>query len=290
MLEVILDKHILGILMGASLALGVICKLAAGFSLKRLLRASGNMGKSDHPLIRLVKAKFEHACMVSDRVQNVDVFVEKYLYEYRTAGLKLHSWRRLERAGVWLCLVFGLAGAAAVYAQDGMGDPVLRYAGAGAGGAILLFLFQLTSDEKYQLEVIKNYMVDHLENVCARRYEKNQAGKAREEWRAMALPEEETQPVREPVRQAAPGRQEEVYAQPAEKPRQVVPMSRPVQPAPEEPKAADAVHAEASETGARAVREQPAKETGGSRSRSRAEEKDVSREVRIREILEEFLA
>ena len=162
MLEVVLDRQIMVILMGIAAAVGVISKIIAAVSLKRLVRASGNMNKSSHPLIRLVKAKFEHACMVSDRVQNVEVFVEKYLYEYRAGGLRLHTWRRLEKAGVWLCFLFGLAGAVSWYAARGMGDPVLQYAAAGAGGAILIFLFQLTSDEKYQLGAIRNYMVDYL--------------------------------------------------------------------------------------------------------------------------------
>ena len=109
MLEVVLDRQIMVILMGIAAAVGVISKIIAAVSLKRLVRASGNMNKSSHPLIRLVKAKFEHACMVSDRVQNVEVFVEKYLYEYRAGGLRLHTWRRLEKAGVWLCFRWGMA-------------------------------------------------------------------------------------------------------------------------------------------------------------------------------------
>ena len=34
------------------------------------------MGKSLHPLMKLVRAKFEHACMVSDKVQNIRAFVD----------------------------------------------------------------------------------------------------------------------------------------------------------------------------------------------------------------------
>ena len=200
-MEMVLDRHMLVILMGGAAAVGVVSKILAGASLRRLERAAGNMGKSSHPLIRLVKARFEHACMVSDRVQNVEVFVEKYLHEYRTAGLKLHTWRRLERAGVWLCLLFGLAGAGAWYGVYGMSDGVLQYAAGGAGAAVLVFLFQLTGDERYQLTVIRNYMVDHLENVCAHRYEKMQAGKVKEEWKAMAPPQEAKA---EPARRGGP--------------------------------------------------------------------------------------
>ena len=156
MLEIILEGRILYVLMGIMTAVGILSKIVVNLSLKRLVWAAGNMNKSNHPLMRLVKAKFEHACMVSDRVQNVEVFVEKYLHEYRSGGLRLHTWRRLEKAGVWLCLLFGLAGAGAWYASRGMADQVIQYGAAGAGGAIFLFLFQLTSDEKYQLGVIRN--------------------------------------------------------------------------------------------------------------------------------------
>lgn len=36
----------------------------------------------------------------------------------------------------------------------------------------LCFLFHLTTDEKYKLQVARNYMVDYLENICLHRYEK----------------------------------------------------------------------------------------------------------------------
>lgn len=55
------------------------------------------MSKSTHPFMRLVRAKFEHACMVSEKVENVDVFVDKYLYDYKVMGIKLHSIRRMEK-------------------------------------------------------------------------------------------------------------------------------------------------------------------------------------------------
>lgn len=343
MLEVVLDRHIMVILMGIAAAVGVISKIAAGISLKRLVRAAGSMNKSGHPLVRLVKAKFEHACMVSDRVQNVEVFVEKYLHEYRAGGLRLHTWRRLEKAGVWLCLLFGLAGAGAWYASRGMADQVIQYGAAGAGGAILLFLFQLTSDEKYQLGVIRNYMVDYLENVCAHRYEKAQADRVKEEWKAMAPPDtnsrsEEIQPARE-ILQPAEGPQPEIRQPEMSRPEMHQPemrqseMGQPqnlreaqgekVQAAagresawePVQEAAQEAVRETAAREPAQEQREQrlrfqeeasrelaadakkrqggkdrPAREAKAARARTGKEEDEVSKEVRIREILEEFLA
>lgn len=172
MLEFILDKYILFVLMGVMTVLGIISKLIVNVTLKRMVHAAGNMNKSTHPLMRLVRAKFEHACMISDTVENVNVFVDKYLYEYRTAGMKLHSWRRMEKAAAGMCLLIGAAGAALEYVVNGMQDMVLKTGAAGAGLAILVYLFHLTTDENYRLEAVRNYMVDYLENVCLRRYEK----------------------------------------------------------------------------------------------------------------------
>ena len=287
MLEVVLDRHIMVILMGIAAAVGVVSKIAAGISLKRLVRASGNMNKSNHSLVRLVKAKFEHACMVSDRVQNVEVFVEKYLHEYRAGGLRLHTWRRLEKAGVWLCLLAGLAG---------------------AGGAILLFLFQLTSDEKYQLRVIRNYMVDYLENVCAHRYEKAQADKVKEEWKAMAPPDTDPQPeairpareIQPEILQPAEGPQPEICQPETRQPEIRQPEIRQEAAGETVPETAQGqrIHFREEASGEPAadarrrqgVKDRLQKEEKAARTRSGKEEDEISKEVRIREILEEFLA
>lgn len=324
MLEVVLDKHILVILIGIAAVLGVLSKCVAGFSLKRLVRAAGNMNKSSHALVRLIKAKFEHTCMISDKVQNVDAFVGKYIYEYRVLGLRLHTWRRLEKAGVWLCLIFGLAGGAAWYSLHGMGDQVLKYAAGGAGTAIIIFLFQLTGDEKYQLDAVKNYMVDYLENICARKYEKAQQKEIREEWREMAPPEQEKVPAAQAAKvvqaaqatQAVPQMEPEELeiADPADelweaanstKPELTRAESARLEPArPEivgneparteraEPVKAEKsqVFAQRSKSTAKAAAAKKKAEAVQEIKEDKEKQQDVPKEVLIREILEEFLA
>lgn len=173
MLEMIMDKKLLFVLMGIFAGIGVVDKCVVGMTMKRLVQAAGNMNKSTHPLMRLVRAKFEHACMISDTVENVGVFVDKYLYEYKICGLPLHTVRRLEKICAGLCALTGLAGAFFSYQLYGMGDAVLRTGACGVGLGILVWLFHLTTDEEYCLQMAKNYMVDYLENVCLHKYEKN---------------------------------------------------------------------------------------------------------------------
>lgn len=172
MLEMLLDKKLLFVLMGMLTGLGVADKCIVSMMMKRMVEAAGSMSKSNHPLMRLVRAKFEHACMISDTVENVGVFVDKYLYEYKVCGLRLHSLRRLEKMCSGLLIVTGLAGAGITCQVYGMGDEALRMGAAGCGLGILVWLFHLTTDENYCMEMAKNYMVDYLENVCLRKYEK----------------------------------------------------------------------------------------------------------------------
>ena len=172
MLEMLLDKKLLFVLMGMLTGLGVVDKCIVSMTMKRMVEAAGSMSKSNHPLMRLVRAKFEHACMISDTVENVGVFVDKYLYEYKVCGLRLHSLRRLEKMCSGLLIVTGLAGAGITCQVYGMGDEALRMGAAGCGLGILVWLFHLTTDENYCMEMAKNYMVDYLENVCLRKYEK----------------------------------------------------------------------------------------------------------------------
>ena len=44
--------------------------------------------------------------------------------------------------------------------------------GIGAALGIFVFAFQMTTDETYRLKVARNYMVEYLQNVCLHRYQK----------------------------------------------------------------------------------------------------------------------
>ena len=193
MLEMILDKHVIWVIIGLGAAAGVVSKCIVNVSLKRLVRGAGNMGKSTHPFMRLVRAKFEHACMVSEKVENVEAFVDKYLYEYRVAGLKLHSIQRMEVTAVGICMAAGILGGFLEYTGNGMNDEVLTTGAFGIGAGILLYLLHLTTDEKYSVSVLRNYMVDYLENVCLHRYEKAYQKETESKGKAPQEPQPEPQ-------------------------------------------------------------------------------------------------
>ena len=172
MLELMLDRHVIYVLMGMSAFAGVVSKVVVGRTLRKLVAAAESMGKSNHPLMRLVRAKFEHTCMISEKVENVGVFVDKYLYEYRVGGVRLHAWRRLQMAGAGLCLILGGVGAIISYRIKGATEQTAVIGGTGVAMALIVFLVHMLTDEEYRLEAVRNYMVDYLENIYQHRYEK----------------------------------------------------------------------------------------------------------------------
>lgn len=170
--EVVTDTNIIFYLMIAVGVVGVLAKAVNQITLRRMVRAAGNMQKSTHKLIKLVRAKYEHALMLHDRVENAEAFVEKYIYEYRGFLLRIHTWRQLELQSIWFSGILAAFGGVVWYMENGFCEEMYRYISLGAAEMVLLFVISQLSDEQYKIEAAKNYMVDYLENVCAMRRRK----------------------------------------------------------------------------------------------------------------------
>ena len=253
MLETLVQNQIIFYAMGVAAGIGVLSKLVAHITLRRMVKAASRMNKSNHKLMRLVRAKFEHASMVSDKVQNVEAFVKKYVYEYRIWGTRLHTFRNLEKKMTWIVAVLGVAGTVAVYYLYGFEDQVFKYAAWTGASVAILCMVHILSDENYYQQMAENYMIDYLENVCAHRYaklykEKNVSQTSVLEMEETFQPEAEEEVVAAEV--------EEIQEEPVSEQEQVYAMKR----------------------------EEPAKE-----EKAAAEEKRLQ-EVQVRRILEEFLA
>lgn len=152
--------------------IGILAKIINHFTLRGLVKAAGSMSKSTHKLMKLVRAKYEHACMVHDRVDNVDAFVEKYIYEYRGFLFKVHTWRQLEIQSIWFAGILGILGAVSHFLAHGLCEQIYQYGALGAAEMLALFVISQLTDEHYKIEAVRNYMVDYLENVCAHKFKR----------------------------------------------------------------------------------------------------------------------
>lgn len=166
------DTGVIVYLMAGIGVLGILAKIINQFTLRRLVKAAGNMPKSTHRLIKLVRAKYEHACMIHDSVENIDVFVEKYIYEYRGFLFRIHTWRQIETLSVWFAGILAAIGAWLEYSYFGLTETVYQYIAAGVAEVVLLSVVMRLSDEPYKINAVKMYMADYLENICAFRLRK----------------------------------------------------------------------------------------------------------------------
>ena len=166
------DTRVITYLMAAVGVLGIIAKIVNHFTLNRLVKAAGNMPKSTHRLIKLVRAKYEHACMIRDSVENIDAFVEKYIYEYRGFLFRIHTWRQVEILSVWFAGILAALGASVLYFYSGFSESVYQYIAAGTAEVVLLSVVMRLSDEPYKVNAVKMYMTDYLENICTFRMRK----------------------------------------------------------------------------------------------------------------------
>lgn len=172
MLEAVMKYEVIFYAMGIVFAIGVVSKIVSHITARKMVKAASEIQKSNHRLMRLLKAKFEHASMVSDKVQNVEVFVKKYLYEYKVLGVRFDTWRSMRQKTIWIILTLGIWGIFTSYQMEGMGEQTIRYVGATGTFTILLYSIHILSNESARVEVARTYIVDYLENVCIHRYEK----------------------------------------------------------------------------------------------------------------------
>lgn len=155
--EAVAETGIIFYLMLGVGIVGILAKVMNYVTLRKLVNAAGSMSKSTHKLMKLVRAKYEHACMVHDRVENVNAFVEKYIYEYRGFFLKIHTWRQIQIQSIWFAGILAAIGAVGHFMAHGFCEQVYQYGALGAAEMVALFVISQLSDESYKIEAAENY-------------------------------------------------------------------------------------------------------------------------------------
>src|SRR5699024_7277219 len=110
--------------------------------------------------------------MIQDLVENIDAFVEKYIYEYPGFVCTIHAWRQIVLLSVWFAGVVMALSASAHYLFYGLTESVYQYIAGGVVEVVLLSVVSRLSDEHYKINAVKMYMIDYLENICAFRLKK----------------------------------------------------------------------------------------------------------------------
>lgn len=107
------QKVFIYIILGIA-TVGSITKLGLWVKYKTLIRASKKIGTSNNKLMRVMRLKFETYYKLNLGVNNVDIFVDKYVYRHRFCGILLSTWEMISGEFLVLCglctAVFGALG------------------------------------------------------------------------------------------------------------------------------------------------------------------------------------
>ena len=192
MLETLVKQGVIFLAMGILMAIGALAKLISYFTARRMVKAAKEIHKSEHRLMRLVKAKFEHASMVSDKVQNVEAFVDKYMYEYKVFGIRISGWHELPKKILCIIVLLGVFTIFESFRTTGLSDlfmEALQWTGV---FVLFLLLLCFVAEENTKFDAAENYMVEYLENVCIHRYAKMHNAARTTEEASQEKNEEET--------------------------------------------------------------------------------------------------
>ncbi len=282
--EVVTGTNIIYYLMAAVGVIGILAKVVNHITLRRMLGAASNMSKSTHKLMKLVRAKYEHACMLHDNVENTEAFVDKYIYEYKGNIFRMHTWRQLEIQSVWISGLLAAAGAFAWYLEAGFCEQMFQYIVTGVAEMILLYVVGQLSDEDYKIRAVKMYMVDYLENVCVFRYRRQRRN---EKEQIDVIPSESTRTASDLSASGAAGNA--AYAA-AGSGADMAEYPSNVRTAETDDGSGLSINIEGQPR--KAQRKETVKQVFHRASRDKPEEEDESvlKEEKIRQILEEFLA
>ncbi|RKJ46977.1 hypothetical protein D7X98_01445 [bacterium 1XD8-76] len=160
------------ILAGAVLLLfflSLLCQITTGFLYQNMIKETYNMSSTENKMLKVCKLKFTNCYELHEKVANVSVFVDKFLYGIKFGPFSARSLQHL--SGQFLLLAVFLAGAGACRAiieEKTVGEISSYYI---LSFIMLYAYFSISAavDIKGKKEILKTNLIDYLENNISAR-------------------------------------------------------------------------------------------------------------------------
>lgn len=198
--------------------IGIFSKLLAVFAYQRLVRQSENIASGKGKMVQQMKSRFENCYKLNLGVNNIPVFVEKYIGNYKFLGMSAAGIGRFSYKMLLLCGIASLCGCGFGIYYGFSVDWMLFSLLAGGIATLGLMLVDNMAGLELRQNKIKANFVDYLENTLTNRlaheYAANMVNMTTEE-RIMAR-EERAERQREEKEQVQDGYSDEKMNQAAE--------------------------------------------------------------------------
>ena len=149
----------------------VIIKLGVNGMYRKLVRAAGQMGKSEHPLMKMLLKKFETCYQLKMGVENVEVFVDKYLNSYKKAGIHLYTWEILGEVLFGITLLTSLLSNLYITVMEYDRRTVISFLLIGIAMCGLIILEDIILNVRFKRQQLMVEIRDYLENIYKHRLE-----------------------------------------------------------------------------------------------------------------------
>ncbi|WP_312493267.1 hypothetical protein [Anaerosporobacter sp.] len=171
MIQQLYDDYIFIYGMAGLCVLGTMLKIMVSRTYKRLIKASDNMGSTKHKLMKLMKMKFEACYKLKIGVNNVDSFVDKYVYKHKICGIHLYTWENIGGQLLILCLLAGTVGSVLGLVYNCGKNDILITFFSGVFTSSLLIVVESFINLGAKKSILKANITDYLENFLKVRLE-----------------------------------------------------------------------------------------------------------------------
>ena len=111
MVQQIYDSKVLIYVMLGLCALGILVKIIISCVYNSIIKASDHMGTTNNKMLKTIRLKFETNYSINVGVNNVDIFVDKYVYSHKFCGIHLYTWESFSGQLLLMCMLVGAVGA-----------------------------------------------------------------------------------------------------------------------------------------------------------------------------------
>jgi len=174
MIQQIYDSRVLIYAMLGLCALGILVKIIISCVYNSIIKASDHMGTTNNKMLKTIRMKFETNYSINVGVNNVDIFVDKYVYTHKFCGIHLYTWENFSGQLLLLCMLTGAVGALLGLLYECGKTPILLTLFFGVLTSSMLILFEHFINLSTKKNILRINIKDYLENYLAGKLRFNQ--------------------------------------------------------------------------------------------------------------------
>lgn len=143
---------------------GILLELVLNRVYSRLIWASANMAQSNNKLAKSIKIKFETYYKLKIGVNNVDIFVDKYILQHKFGGILLSTWDNYCGQALVICLLLGSISTILGLIYDCGKFQILSTFSVGILTSGMLIFLEGLLNMSNKKDIVRINMKDYLEN------------------------------------------------------------------------------------------------------------------------------